>query len=138
MSPDTTPPAGTGPDDHAGGTGGRTSGDIHVRAHSISGPTAVGHTVHQHVTTSSAGADLTALRDLLARAAPELADAAEDADRPQVEADLEAVRRELDREQPRPAAVRSRWQSIMAMLGDVTRLGTDVAQIAEVIGNLPA
>lgn len=115
------------------------NGDIEIRAGSISGPTAVGHTVHQTVTTTTSAAadDIAALRELLAQAAPALADAADDDDRPQVEADIEGVRRELDREEPRPAAVRSRWQSIVAMLGDVTRLGTEAAQIAEVVGNLP-
>ncbi|MEU6699689.1 hypothetical protein [Pseudonocardia sp. NPDC046786] len=65
-----------------------------------------------------------------------IVDGGQDEDeRAALRADVQAILAELDRDEPRSAVVRSRWEAVRAVLGRALAHSADLLKITEIIAN---
>ncbi|MFG1646517.1 hypothetical protein ACGFMK_40110 [Amycolatopsis sp. NPDC049252] len=102
-----------------------------IRGSSFSGSAlGTGATVNNH---GSGGVSVADLLAALAGSREEIAGAAPEADRQEVRDALARIEEELRRDDPRPAVVGSRWNTITSLIGT---LSEPVAKVAELVTKL--
>ncbi|GAA1380530.1 hypothetical protein GCM10009613_05050 [Pseudonocardia kongjuensis] len=124
----------TGSDTHDGPGGDSV---VHVTGGTFTGGTAIGigttSQVTHHAGAEPAGTDL---RATLQAVRDRIVDGGQDDDeRAALRADVQAILAELDRDEPRSAVVRSRWEAVRAVLGQALAHSADLLKITEIIAN---
>ena len=106
----------------------------------ISGGTFQGSAVgigHVEQPGYAAGPSVAALRAALAAVAPALVESAgSEDDRADIRHEIRKIDQELAVPEPDAAAVRSRWKSVLAVLGEALAAGEQVARITELVRTL--
>jgi hypothetical protein len=92
----------------------------------------IGHT-HQHGATIGAVAGPADLRALLAERAPEIVELGPADDRSGIRHEIDAIDRELGRDEPSGPVVKSRWETVLSVLDSAVKAGSRLSEITDLV-----
>jgi hypothetical protein len=94
----------------------------------------IGHVEHHGVVTQASVADL---RAALAAAAPEIIGRGRDEDeQAEIRHEVRKIEQELSAPEPDGAAVKTRWKSVLSVLGDAVTVSEHIARITDLVVGL--
>ena len=109
---------------------------VSISGGTFTGGTAVGIGTTSQVTNVGAASPPAVLRAALEDVRERIVAGGQDDDeRAALRSDVQAILGELDREQPRPAVVRSRWEAVRAVLGTALTHSADLLRITEIVAD---
>ncbi|MBP2371850.1 hypothetical protein [Pseudonocardia parietis] len=115
-----------------------SSGDsvIRIGGGTFTGGTAIGIGTTSQVTNVGPPPERADLRTALEEVRERIvAGGRDESERIELRADVQAILRELERDEPRPAVVRSRWDAVRAVLGKVLDHSGELMKITEIVAN---